>query len=365
MHDQAWRAPQAGVPLASRCTLGVGGPARWFAEAHRVEDVAAATRWADECGHPMLVLGGGSNVVVADAGVDALVLSMSIRGIEWAPFGDTCRVTAGAGEPWDTLVAAAVDRGWFGIECLSGVPGSVGGTPIQNVGAYGQEVAETIEQVTVFDRSCGEMVTLAAADCGFGYRTSRFKAADRARFIVCAVTFVLRRTATVPAYPDLAAALADAGATVPSPADLREAVLRIRRRKGMVHDPADPDTHSVGSFFTNPVVAAGVRARITADTGQPAPGFPQADGRVKIPAAWLIEQAGFARGMRDGAAGISHKHPLALVNAGGASARDILRLAVRIKRRVHERFGVWLVAEPVCVGFGRDGDVDFLRKADD
>jgi UDP-N-acetylmuramate dehydrogenase len=343
----------------------VGGPARWFTEAHRIEDVAAAARWADECGHPLLVLGGGSNLVIADAGVNALVVSMAIRGVDWEPSADTCRVTAGAGEPWDALVAASVERGWSGIECLSGIPGSVGGTPIQNVGAYGQEVADTIAQVTVFDRASGEVVTLDAADCGFAYRTSRFKTVDRARFVVCAVTFVLRRVPAVAAYPDLVAALAEAGVTTPAASDLRDAVLRVRRRKGMVHDPADPDTHSVGSFFTNPVVGEAARDRIAAAAGQPVPGFTQPGGTVKIPAAWLIEHAGFARGLRDGAAGISHKHPLALVNAGGATARDILRLAVRIKRTVHERFGVWLVAEPVCVGFVRDEDVDFLRKADD
>ncbi len=364
MGDEAWREPTPGVPLAPLCTLGVGGPARWFADAHRVEDVAAAARWAADRGIEMLVLGGGSNLVAADEGVDALVLRMAIRGVEWTSADGKGRVTAGAGEAWDVLVAAAVGRGWSGIECLSGIPGSVGGTPIQNVGAYGQDVADTIQQVTVFDRTTGEVSTLAAAECGFSYRTSRFKVRERGRFVVCAVTFGLRAEPAVATYPDLVAALAEARVTAPSVADLREAVLRIRRRKGMVVDPSDPDTRSVGSFFTNPVVEAGVRDHVAAAAGHPVPAFLQADGRAKIPAAWLIERAGFSRGHRDGAAGISRKHPLALVNAGGASARDIVRLAVRIKRAVQDRFGVSLVAEPVFAGFGRDEDVDFLRKAD-
>jgi UDP-N-acetylmuramate dehydrogenase len=362
--ETTWPEPQANVPLAPLCTLGVGGPARWYAEATSVEDVASAARWAAECGHEMLVLGGGSNLVIADEGVNALVLRMAIRGVEWTPSDAGCRVTAGAGEPWDDLVASAVAGGWSGIECLSGIPGRVGGTPIQNVGAYGQEVADTIENVTAFDRSLGHVVTVPAAECGFAYRTSRFKTGDRARFVICAVTFGLRQTPTVVTYPDLVAALDAAGVTTPTLADVREAVLRVRRRKGMVVDPADTDTRSVGSFFTNPVVAVSVRDRVGQIAGQSVPAYAQADGRVKIPAAWLIERAGFARGARDGRAGISHKHPLALVNAGGASARDILRLAVRIKRTVRDRFGVSLAAEPVCVGFGRDEDVDFLRKAD-
>lgn len=364
MDERTWREPQANVPLAPLCTLGVGGPARWYVEARSVEDIATAARWSAERGHEMLVLGGGSNLVIADEGVDALVVRMAIRGVEWTSSGGQRRVKAGGGEPWDALVASSVGRGWAGIECLSGIPGSVGGTPIQNVGAYGQEVADTIQDVTVFDRTSGAVSTLTAAECGFSYRTSRFRAHDRGRFVVCAVTFGLRAEPTVATYPDVVAALDEARVTAPSAVDLRDAVLRVRRRKGMVVDPADPDTRSVGSFFTNPVVEAAVRDRVAGVVGQPVPAFALADGRAKIPAAWLIERAGFTRGHGDGPAGISGKHPLALVARGGASARDILRLAVRIKRAVYDRFGVLLAMEPVCVGFGRDEDVDYLRKAD-
>jgi UDP-N-acetylmuramate dehydrogenase len=258
-----------------------------------------------------------------------------------------------------------VGRGLSGIECLSGIPGSVGGTPIQNVGAYGQDVGETIHRVTVYDRVRSATARLAGAECEFSYRSSRFKGRDAGRFIVCSVEFRLRPGAPAPVYPDVVDALHRAGVSSPSVSDVREAVLRIRRRKGMVIDAADPDTRSVGSFFMNPVVTDVRHERIAASAGDRPPGFRLADGRVKVPAAWLIERAGFRKGDTDGAAGISTKHPLALVNRGGATARDVLRLAGRIKRAVVDRFGVWLRPEPVFVGFGSDADLDFLQKAED
>ncbi len=357
--------PRAGVPLAPCTTLGVGGPARWFADATRAEDVAAYAAWAAVRGLDLFVLGGGSNLVIADTGIDALVLRMAMAGTQWRASGDDRLVKAAAGEPWDDVVAGAVARGWHGIECLSGIPGSVGGTPIQNVGAYGQEVSDTIRAVTAFDRTTGALTTFGAADCGFAYRTSRFKTVDRGRFVICDVTYALRGELAAPAYPDVREALARAGVVSATAADVRRAVLEVRRRKGMVVDASDPDTRSVGSFFMNPVVDRALHQRVAAAAGTAVPAFALPDGRVKIPAAWLIERAGFARGHRDGRAAISTRHTLALVNAGGATARDILRLAVHIKRTVRERWGVSLCAEPVCVGFGPDADVSYLQGAED
>lgn len=351
------------MPLAPLSTLGVGGAARWFVEVTSLEQVAQAHRWSEERGVPLVVLGGGSNVVIADAGVDALVAQVSIRGVDVRGDGDETVIAAAAGEPWDAIVALAVSRGLAGIECLSGIPGSVGGTPIQNVGAYGQEVADTIESVTVWDRTAREAVALGRGECAFAYRTSRFKGADAGRFVVCGVAFRLSRGPATATYPDVMALLRDQGITTPTPADVRAAVLAIRRRKGMVIDPADPDTRSVGSFFMNPIVSVADHERISSVTGVPAPAFPMPDGRVKIPAAWLIERAGFRRGQSAGCVGISSKHTLALVNRGGARARDVLRLASAIKSRVADRFGIWLRPEPVFLGFGDDADVAYLREA--
>lgn len=353
--------PSADVALAPLTTLGVGGRARWFVAAATAEDVAVAHRWARERGLPMFVLGGGSNLVVADEGMNGLVLQVSLRGVRFDADRDSARLTAGAGEPWDPVVAAAVERGLSGIESLSGIPGTVGGTPIQNVGAYGQEVAETIESVTVYDRDAAAMTTMAGSACGFAYRMSRFKSDDAGRFVVCEVAFRLHRRPPAARYPDVVRYLDGAGIARPSLADIRQAVLAVRRRKGMVIDAADPDTRSVGSFFMNPVVTPADRDRVASAGGLEPPGFATPDGRVKIPAAWLIERAGFARGDTDGAVGISTKHTLALVNRGGATARDVLRLARRIKRQVVERFGIWLRPEPVFVGFEHDPDVDYLQ----
>jgi UDP-N-acetylmuramate dehydrogenase len=311
----------------------------------------------------MFVLGGGSNLVVADGGIEGLVVQVALHGLDITPGRDFAEVRAGAGESWDGVVSAAVDRGYAGIECLSGIPGFVGGTPIQNVGAYGQDVAETLRQVTAFDRRTGLVVTIPAAECRFAYRTSRFKHEDAGRFIVCEVLLDLHRGAPTVTYPDVVAFLERQQVGAPTVGDVRRAVLAVRRAKGMVLDPADPDTHSVGSFFTNPVVPAAVHARIAEEAGSATPGYAQADGQVKIPAAWLIERSGVSRAEQSGGAALSSKHPLAIVNRGGATARDVLRLAARIKRQVVDRFGVWLVPEPVFAGFRDDADVEYLRKA--
>ncbi|HZI79310.1 MAG TPA: UDP-N-acetylmuramate dehydrogenase [Vicinamibacterales bacterium] len=343
---------QQGVPLAPRCSLRVGGLARWFTAASSSADVAAAHAWSRSRGVPMIVLGGGTNVVVADAGLDALVVAVAPRGLAIDDEGDTLVVTAAAGEPWDAVVESAVARGGAGLECLSGIPGLTGGTPIQNVGAYGQDVAGVIERVTVFDTVEGAVARLPASECGFAYRTSRFKAHDAGRFVVCDVTFRLHKGAPTTAYAEVAASLARQRVAHPSVADVRATVIDIRRRKAMVIDETDPDTRSVGSFFTNPVVAPEDAERVAAHAGVPAPVFAQPGGRVKIPAAWLIERAGFARGARDGAVGLSSRHTLAIVTREGATAADVIRFAGRVARRVEDIFGVRLRPEPVFLGFG-------------
>ncbi len=360
------RTPQQQISLARLTTLGVGGPARWFAAASRATDIEDYVAWSAEQGVALTVLGGGSNVVVADSGIDGLVLQVALRRTSLEPVGDAVRLTAGAGESWDDIVALSVALGLGGLECLSGIPGRVGGTPIQNVGAYGQDVAQALEHVVVFDRVKNETVVLPAAECGFTYRSSRFKAADAGRFIVCDVAFRLQRACAEPTYPELQAHLAAAGrGSSPTVAHVRSAVLQLRRIKGMVVNEEDVDTRSVGSFFVNPVLAAADIDRIAGLAGEAPPSFPVSEGRAKVPAAWLIERAGFAKGLQDGAAGLSTKHTLAIVNRGGATAADIVRLAVRIKTRVGDRLGVTLRPEPVFLGFGDDPDVALLEKASD
>jgi UDP-N-acetylmuramate dehydrogenase len=342
------------VPLAPLTTLGVGGPARFLAEAETEDDVAEALSFARTRGLPVLVLGGGSNLLVADRGFDGLALRPRLRGVRV----DHGEVEAGAGEAWDDVVARAVASGWAGVECLSGIPGEVGATPIQNVGAYGQEVADTIVSVRALDRGSLAAVTLDAARCGFGYRDSVFKRADAGRFVIVSVRFALR-PGGAPAlrYAELAGKLA--GRAAPSLAEVRAAVLDLRRAKSMVLDPADENGRSAGSFFMNPVVEAGaieaVRARVEAAgvlaPGERMPEHPAPGGRVKLPAAWLIERAGFRKGTREGAVGISTRHALAIVNRGGATAAAIVGFARRVRDGVRGRFGVELQAEPVLVGF--------------
>jgi UDP-N-acetylmuramate dehydrogenase len=353
--------PREHVPLAPLSTFGVGGNARWFVRVETAAELADALAWAEARRTSVFLLGGGSNLIVADEGFDGLVVQVGITGATYEPAGADTLVTAGAGESWDGLVAACVARGLAGLECLSGIPGTVGGTPIQNVGAYGQDVSQTIDSVGVYDRHNGDYQTMVADECGFAYRTSRFKTLDAGRFVVCAVRFRLRRGSPTVTYPDVQAQLAHAGATSPSLGQVRDAVIAVRRRKGMVLDSDDVDTHSVGSFFMNPVIAADHHARLSSAAGVDVPRFGAGDGRVKVPAAWLIEHAGFRRGYADGPVGISNKHTLALVNRGGATARDVLRLAMTIKRGVADRFGVLLRPEPNFVGFDANAALDELR----
>lgn len=339
------------VPLAPRCTLGVGGPARYLVEAGDEAAVLEALAWARHRRLPCRVLGGGSNLVVADGGVDGLVVAMRARGIAVREAAERVEVTAAAGEPWDDLVSDTVARGLAGLECLSGIPGLVGATPIQNVGAYGQEVAATVVSVRCADTVDGGVVTLEAADCGFAYRDSRFKR-EPGRFVVLAVTYRLRRGAPdPPRYAELAAHLERAGVGAPTPADVQAAVLAIRRAKSMVIEAGDPNRRSCGSFFLNPVVDAGLADAVARQAAVPGmPRWPQPDGRVKLSGAWLIEQAGLARGTRRGAAGLSTRHALAIVAHDGARAADVARLACEVRDTVQARFGVRLEPEPVFWG---------------
>ncbi len=330
------------VPLADRTTLRLGGPADRLLRLETDGDLTDAVRAADTAGEALLVLGGGSNLVVADAGFRGLVAEVATTGVVRA--GE--QVTVAAGEDWDGFVAAMVAEGRVGIEALAGIPGLVGATPIQNVGAYGQDVAQSVVSVRVLDRTTGEAVVLPAAGCGFGYRRSAFKGSQR--YVVLGVTYVLPLAPL--GRPVRYAALArhldvEAGRSVPA-ADVRAAVLDLRRARGMVLDPADHDTWSAGSFFTNPVLPAAEAARLPAD----APRWPEADGQVKVSAAWLIEQAGFHRGYGAGPARLSTRHTLALTNRGGATTADLLALAREIRDGVRGRFGVTLVNEPVLVG---------------
>lgn len=354
--------PEEHVPLAPLTTLGLGGPARWFWRVASVPELIEALRWARERSIPAWILGGGSNVIVPDAGIDGLVVQLSLRGvtIEPEPAGGTVLVHVEAGEPWDGFVAARVEEGLQGIECLAGIPGYAGATPIQNVGAYGQEVADTLVTVRALDRRTLQSVEFAAAECGFGYRTSRFKGADRDRYVVTGIVLRLRPgAAPVLRYPELrraVEALPDAAALAP-PAALtatREVVLTLRRRKSMVIDPADPETRSAGSFFTNPILddveLSHVRERWAALGGVgEVPTFPEGPGRTKVPAAWLVQQAGFERGTDRGGVGVSRSHALALVNRGG-TANELLALAGEIVDAVAERFGVRLEREPILLG---------------
>ncbi|MDQ3410229.1 MAG: UDP-N-acetylmuramate dehydrogenase [Actinomycetota bacterium] len=332
-------------PLAELTTLRLGGPAARLVEAATEEEVVAAVRRGDE---PLLVLAGGSNVVVADEGWPGTVLLIVTRGIE----RDGVRLTVQAGEPWDPFVARCVAEDLAGLECLSGIPGSTGATPIQNVGAYGQEVSETIASVRVLDRESDRVEDLPPQACGFTYRSSAFKRAP-GRWVVLSVTFALDGSphSRPIRYPELARALGvQTGATAPL-GDVRAAVLALRRDKGMVIDEADPESVSAGSFFTNPVLDEAAFARLRERAGPGLPAFPQADGTVKTSAAWLIEHAGFARGHGDPLTiAISSKHTLALTNRGAGTTTDLVALAREIAAGVHEAFGVDLHPEPVFVG---------------
>ncbi|HET7244401.1 MAG TPA: UDP-N-acetylmuramate dehydrogenase [Streptosporangiaceae bacterium] len=359
----------AQVPLAGYTTLGLGGPARHFAEAADDTELVAQVWAADERGEPLLVLGGGSNLVVADEGFPGTVVHVATRGIRREADGDGVLLTVAAGEDWDTVVAGTVSDGLAGLECLSGIPGLAGATPIQNVGAYGQEVAQTLVAVRGYDRERGEVLDLTAADCGFGYRTSAFKRSLHSwagagpgvtgRFVVLGVTFRLARSAvSAPVrYAELARALGVAEGGRAPLGEVRSAVLALRRGKGMVLDATDPDTRSAGSFFTNPVLDLAAFAELkrtvaaTLGPGVRLPTFPAGPDHVKIPAAWLIEHSGFTKGYPGGdGARISTKHTLALVNPGGATTVGLLALAREIAGGVRKAFAVDLAPEPILVG---------------
>ncbi len=336
---------RADVPLAPFTTLGVGGNARWLTVAHDPSEVAAALAWAGAGGHEVLVLGGGSNMLVADAGYDGLVLQLAGATTR---FEDAGRVHVEAGADWNALVAQAVARDLAGIECLAGIPGLVGAAPLQNIGAYGQEVAEVIERVRAVERASGEVVELDRDACGFGYRTSRFKR-DR-QHVVTGVTLRLRPGG------DATLRYAELQRQVPDGADLaavRDTVLALRRGKSMVIDPEDENRRSAGSFFLNPVLEAAEVKRVAALAPPQMPQWPQPDGRVKLSAAWLIERSGLAKGAGDGPVGLSSRHTLALVNRGGATAEQVVRFAAAVRGRVYASYGVTLRPEPVFVGFDR------------
>jgi UDP-N-acetylmuramate dehydrogenase len=331
--------------LADLTTLRLGGPARELVEAHDEASLVEAVSSADAEDIPVLLVGGGSNLVVADEGYDGRVVL--IRNLGLRVEADLCGgayVEVGAGENWDDVVAAAVANDWVGVEALSGIPGTTGATPIQNVGAYGQEISQTLARVRTWDRKLGGLRTFAAGDCAFGYRTSRFKR-DPGRFVVLSTTFQfgLGDLGTPVQYAELAGELGIAiGERAPSQ-DVREAVLALRRRKAMVLDPADHDTWSTGSFFTNPVVAVDA-------IPDGAPTWPQPDGLVKTSAAWLIERAGFTKGYGTDRVRLSSRHTLAITNRGGATTAEVLDLAREIRAGVERRFAITLVNEPVLVG---------------
>jgi UDP-N-acetylmuramate dehydrogenase len=332
------------VPLAGLTTLRLGGPARRLLVAETEDEVVEAVRRADTDSEPLLVLGGGSNLVVADEGFDGTVLQVATRGVAVAPLA-LHALQVEAGVDWDHVVALTVEEGYAGLEALSGIPGRVGAAPIQNVGAYGQEVAQTVGWVRALDRSSHDVVLLNPEDCGFGYRDSVFKRSDR--YVVLAVAFALEhsRLGAPVRYAELARRLGvEVGARVPA-TDVRAAVLELRRGKGMVLDAEDHDTWSAGSFFTNPVLP---------EAGVPggAPRWPTGSGLVKIPAAWLIERAGFRRGHPGpgGRVALSDKHVLALTNRGDGSTADLLALAREVRDGVRDRFDVDLVPEPVLIG---------------
>ncbi len=372
--------------LADYTTLGLGGPARELVSADTEQDLIDAVRSADEAGEPVLLLGGGSNLVISDAGFPGTVIHVNTRGLRSGAAGDgrvdgIVDVTVAAGEDWDDVVAAAVAEGLAGLEPLSGIPGRAGATPIQNVGAYGREVAEVITQVRVYDRREHQVSTVQNEWCAFSYRGSLFKSgrpeslipwpggaaglggpapagtAGQPRYVVLDVTFRLaRQPLSAPVrYAELAAELGVGMGEQASVGEVRAAVLKIRARKGMVLNPGDPDTRSAGSFFTNPVLTAGelaqVEAAAAADGSGQVPRYDAGGGLLKVPAAWLIEHAGFAKGYgAPGPARVSSKHTLALVNAGSATTADLLALAREIVEGVRARFGVTLTPEPILIG---------------
>jgi UDP-N-acetylmuramate dehydrogenase len=345
-------------PLAPLTTLGIGGPARWFVSAETEADISESAALAREKGIPLFVLGGGSNLLVADAGFNGLVLHVALKGIsvqEATADSDERLYGVAAGEDWDQFIQRTVNDDCAGVDCLAGIPGTVGGTPVQNVGAYGQEVSSVIGHVRAFDLHQQTFVEFSAADCAFAYRHSRFNTADRGRYAVTRVDYRLKlHGAPTLKYADLQKAFTSN--SNPTLQEVAAAVRRIRQSKGMLIVDGDPDCHSAGSFFKNPIVDAQQVAAVTAAAGAEPPHFaagPANDGCVKLPAAWLIERAGFPKGYALGRTGISTRHTLALVNRGGATAAEILALAHKIRSAVSASFGIELHMEPVMLGIDR------------
>ncbi len=340
--------------LAPHTTIKLGGQAEHFVVAETIEDIKEALQYAQTNGLPLWVLGGGSNTIFPDEGYTGVILKLAVRGITEKESGEAVLITAGAGEPWDDFVAYTIDKGYAGLECLSGIPGLVGATPIQNVGAYGQEVSEVIEHVRVIERDTGHEKIFKNEACHFGYRTSRFKTSDANRYIVVSVTYRLQKNgAPTMVYPELKKNITEALQHDPSLAEVREAVIGLRRKKSMVIDPNNPNSQSCGSFFVNPIitkqdfVAVQEKWKQTGNDPADIPHFEQ-HGAIKIPAAWLIEQAGFTKGSTHNGVAISEDHALALVNKEGTT-KALLDFASEIETKVFETFGIQLVREPVVV----------------
>jgi UDP-N-acetylmuramate dehydrogenase len=344
---------QENIPLAPLTTLRVGGPARYFIEAATADDVREAVALAKSRALPLFVLGGGSNLVVSDAGWPGLVLKVAIPGINHRHVHGMAYFDVGAGEEWDGFVAIAVEHGCSGIECLSGIPGNVGGTPVQNVGAYGQEVGETIQSLTALNLETGEEEEFEKGDCGFGYRTSVFNTSQRGRYVILRVTYSLRHCGEPQiTYGDLKKYFAESPYK-PTLAQVRDAVRDIRASKGMLITPGDPDSRSAGSFFKNPVLSAEQfeeLKRRAAARHLEVPSYPALEAQRKVSAAWLVEQSGFSKGFGNGRVGISSKHALAIVNRGGATAAEIIKFKDEIQQRVEQAWGIPLQVEPVVVG---------------
>ena len=340
----------ASVVLAPHTTMGLGGPARWFARCTNVEELRASLRFAEREGLPVQVFSGGSNIIFADEGFDGVALNVALLGFRVEESPDDAVLTVAAGVPWDSVAQRAAGEGWGGIECLSGIPGSTGGTPIQNVGAYGQDVGETLTSLRALDRRTLREREFSRDECGFGYRESRFKGPDAGLFIITEVRFRLRRKGEPEIrYPELARELEmTTGGRRLTPADVRDAVIALRRKKSMVLDASDENSRSVGSFFTNPVVSQKFFEEKL--KGLPIPTFPAPRGGIKISAAWLVEHSGFPKGFRMHGAGISEHHALAIVNRGGKTA-DVMALAGEIEKQVHGKFGIRLEREPVVVRY--------------
>ena len=347
---------QEDIPLAPYTSIGLGGRARYFATCGSVGDLRDCLTWVAAKNLPVQILGGGSNIIFSDSGFSGLVIKIALEGVDFSEDGEQVQVIASAGQDWDAFVRICVERGLAGLECLSGIPGQVGATPIQNVGAYGQEVQETITQVRALDRRTLEIVEFTGAECRFAYRQSRFKAEDRDRYVVVEVTYHLRPDGRPELrYPELRRRLEEqldldsleSGAPVLSA--VREAVLQLRRGKSMVADPEDPNAHSVGSFFLNPVLTKDQFAVFAERIGDRSsiPTF-DASGGIKVPAAWLVERAGFHKGHRRKGAGISAHHALALINCGGTTC-ELLELAAEIQQEVFKKFGIKLDREPIIV----------------